>query len=576
MAIKSVGINTKLTYLMCTLALALTASSIRLFYLQCILNHVFAVKSQKNFLRYEPIPCLRGNIVDRNGLLLATNRPTTNIYWQGIGNNQLLSEQITLIQSLELILAKPLASQPDLLASISRAERYHKKILLAEDISLEQLSQIAEQFTQEKNIVIDTHFKRCYPHNTFACHLLGYLGRMNLEILGKMGLEKMFEETLKGTKGEKIKTINSLGRNLTETEIRHSAAGQDIQTTLDINLQQIAESIFPAEYTGTFILMDPEDGSILTLVSRPNFDPTIFLDPMTEQEWKALEEKKPFLNRAFNASYPPGSIFKLVTASAALETNLIDVDTSWYCCGYVEFAHRKYWCANRHGHGYLSTTKAIQKSCNTAFFDIGKKISIDVLADYAHRFGLGEKTNILFTEKEGLVPSNSWKKRVKGENWWPGETLSAAIGQSYLLATPIQIARMISAIFTGQLTNPRLLMTEPIVKKTLTIKAETIEILQSSMGKVTDQGGTAQSVKRIKDMKIYAKTSTAQTANLDKRELGGAYLEHAWFAGYFQYKEHKPLTIVILVENIGSSRIATDVAKNFFIAYKKNIDETPA
>jgi penicillin-binding protein 2 len=266
----------------------------------------------------------------------------------------------------------------------------------------------------------------------------------------------------------------------------------------------------------------------------------------------------------------------LVTASAALETNLIDVDTSWYCCGYVEFAHRKYWCANRNGHGHLSTTKAIQKSCNTAFFDIGKKISIDVLANYAHRFGLGEKTNILFPEKEGLVPNYAWKKSAKGENWWPGETLSAAIGQSYLLATPIQVARMISAIFTRYLANPRLLMTEPIVKKPLDIKPETIEILQSSMGRVTDQGGTAQSVKRIKDMKIYAKTSTAQTANLDKRELGGAYLEHGWFAGYFQYKDHKPLTIVIVVENIGSSRVTTAIAKSFFIAYKKMIDETSA
>ena len=223
------------------------------------------------------------------------------------------------------------------------------------------------------------------------------------------------------------------------------------------------------------------------------------------------------------------------------------------------------------GHGLLNIEQSLAHSCNILFYETGKKISIDLLANYAHRFGLGEKTNIMFAEKEGLVPSTAWKRRVKNERWWPGETLSVAIGQSYLLATPVQIARMISSIFTGQLVTPRVLMNEPINKQPLAISLETRKFLQQSMQKVVHQG-TGQKVKTIKDIKIYAKTSTAQTSSLEKRDWGTEYMEHGWFVAYFSYKDYKPLTLVILVEHASTSRVPAGIAADFLREYKKLMD----
>ncbi len=543
----------------------------RLIHLQVVLQQNLFSKSQKNFLRIETIPPLRGNILDRNNQLLATNRPTTNVVWQGTGNAKLDDSQMATLETLQVIIEKPLLENEQMLAAIKIAERQHQKLIIAHDIPFEQLGQIAEQLSEQKNISIITHFKRFYPYSSFASHLLGYLTHMNLDMYGKMGLEKMFEETLKGERGQRLKTINSFGASLGETETKRALPGKDIQTTLDVSLQTIVEKVFPQEFVGTFIIMDPVDGDILALLSRPNFDPALFLDPLQEEDWQSLQEKQPFLNRAFNACYPPGSIFKLVTVSALLENNIITSESRWNCHGYVDFANRQYYCNNRTGHGLLNTEESLIHSCNVLFFEMAKKINIDLLTDYAHRFGLGRKTNIVFAEKEGLIPSAAWKKRVKHEKWWPGDTLSVSIGQSYLLVTPIQVARMISSIFTGNLVTPRVLLDEPVIKEHVEVSLETRKFLQQSMQKVVRQG-TGQRVRNIKDIKIYAKTSTAQTSAWEKRELGTEYLEHGWFTCYFSYKDEKPLTMVILVEHAGTSRVAAEVAKCFLREYKKMID----
>src|ERR1700733_2632776 len=545
----------------------------RLIHLQIVLQQSFYTKSQKNFLRVETTTPLRGNITDRYGNLLATNRPTTNIVWHGTGNAKLSTQQLNTLHTLSIIIGKPLLQNTQLLDQLKYAERCYQKFLIATDIPFDQLGKIAEQLTDNKNINIATHFKRYYPYKSFASHLLGYLSKIDVDIYGKMGLEKIFEDMLKGHKGQKLKTINSFGRNLSEVEIKKPSCGQHIQTTLDIELQKIVEKIFPEDLVGTFIILDPEDGSLLAHLSRRNFYPTLFLDPLQENDWLTLQEKQPFLNRAFNACYPPGSIFKLVTVSAMLENNIIRQDSCWNCQGYSEFGNRQYWCNNRSGHGLLTTEQSLAHSCNILFYETAKKVSIDLFTDYAYRFGLGQKTNIIFAEKEGLIPSTTWKKRVKKEKWWPGETLSVAIGQSYLLVTPIQIARMISAIFSGFLVTPRILLSEPICKEPLTVSLETRKFLQQSMQQVVYQG-TGRGVKSVvKDIKIYAKTSTAQMSSLDKRDMGEEYLEHGWFVCYFSYKDLRPLTLVILVEHAGTSRIPAEIARNFFKDYKKMADQ---
>lgn len=261
----------------------------------------------------------------------------------------------------------------------------------------------------------------------------------------------------------------------------------------------------------------------------------------------------------------------MVTVSAAIENNIIPVESLWECNGYTMFCNRKYWCHRHYGHGHLTTRQALAQSCNILFFEIGKKISINLLANYAHRFGLGQPTDILFPEKTGLVPTTEWKEQVKGERWWTGETLSATIGQSFLLVSPIQIARMIASIFTGYLVKPRILSNEEIEMQPLAIEPETRSFLKDSMKKVVTKG-TGRRVNTIKDIEIFAKTSTAQTSDKKKRHLGNQYLEHGWFVAYVKYKNARPFTLVILIEHAGASRVPTLVAKNFLIEYKKMID----
>ncbi len=567
----------KIFFLFVGMTLMLIIIFMRLAYLQIHLNELLHVQSKKNFLRMEVIKPARGNIVDCHGTLLATNRPVHNLYWCGGGKQTITEEYRQMLEKIELIIGSPILSNTHLVDDIRRAERQQNRVLLKGDLSFEKLCQLEELFPEGDSLCIETEFQRFYPHEFCASHLLGYLGNIKVDPQGRMGIEQIWEDQLRGKQGVQQKTINSVGRSLMVQTIEEALAGTDIRTTLDLNIQQLIETIFPEDANGTCILMKPGDGSIVALVSRPNFDPNKFLAPLLTADWQAMQEEQLFLNRAFSASYPPGSIFKLVTASAALQENIITQETCWFCRGYITFADRKYRCQchKTWGNAELTAKQALARSCNTFFYEIGKKIPIDTLANYAHRFGLGEKTSSSFPEKTGLIPTNRWKMQTKGERWWPGETLQATIGQSFLLVTPIQIARMIASIFTGYLVAPRIVADEPIVQVPLNIARSTREFLQDSMKSVATQG-TGQRMSRLKDFEIFAKTSTAQTSGLEKRDLGNEYLEHGWFVGHFQYKQYEPLVLVLLIENAGTARIATGVAKKFLLEYKKFMDMTHA
>lgn len=556
----------KINIIIAIFCFALSIILIRLCYLQILLNQNFFIKSQKNFLRFEPIPSLRGNILDSLGNILATNQPYNTLYWQGTGNRHLSPEQEQLAHTIQEYSTKP----SEVLTRIQQAEKTKKKIPLHIKITFEQLCKLTEQFPNHPNLCICTEYKRYYPHKMLACHILGYIGQ-NIEAIGKMGLEKSCEILLKGQEGLKLKTINSMGINLHEEEIKKTLAGSTIVTTLNLPLQQAAEAAFPKDLTGTIIVMDPKNGSLQAVVSRPNFDPSIFLDPLSAHDWQGLQQKQPFLNRAFNATYPPASLFKLVTIALGIEQELVDPDELWNCKGYIRFGNRRYHCAKKEGHGYITPAEVIEKSCNTLFYEIGTHIHIDTLAEYAHKFGLGRKTNIVLPEKEGLVPTMEWKHTIKGERWWPGETLSVAIGQSYLLSTPIQIIRMISSIFQGYLVKPRILDAEPIEQEPLEIQYATRKFLKKAM-KLVPLRGTGSKVGSFSTMTLYAKTGTAQTAQLNKRHLGDQFREHGWFFVYAKPHNADPFAMVILVEHAGSSRPAIMIAKNFLTRYQKLIN----
>ncbi len=562
------SLYSKIFLIGCTWIFAQFLIIIRLGYLQITLEEVLLAKSRHNFLRYETIASLRGNILDCSGKLIATNRPVVNIYWKGSGARSLTATHNELLKQLETITQAPLLEPTE---TITAAERKAQTILLVKDVNFELLSKIAELFSTHSSIVIKTDFIRFYPYDSLASHVLGYLGTHEHTWIGKTGLEKACEDLLQGKAGINQKILNSFGKHLEEKEIEEGLPGQDITLTLNLELQQIAESLFPEGKRGAFVLMNPQDGSILVALSRPDFNPNVFLEKMDLDAWRDMKEKKPFMNRIFNSTYPPGSIFKLITLSTALELGYIDQSTQTHCAGSVIAGERKFRCNNKDGHGTLSVARSIAKSCNVLFYKLAKKMDIDDLARYANSFGLGRITDSGFNESPGLIPTRKWKRAKTGERWYQGDTLSANIGQSYLLVTPIQIARMVGSIETGHLVTPRIVQSAPVKCEPLTIAPSTRNFLQETMMAVV-QEGTAHVLNSLTDFTIRAKTSTAQTSALEKRDMGEEYLEHGWAAINFRYKNNPPLTLVIIVENAGGTRMPLMVAKTFMKSYKKVLD----
>lgn len=540
----------------------------RLFQLQVYHTVKFATQSTKNFLRYEKTTSLRGNILDTYGKILATNRPITTLYWKGTGQRQLSDTQKDVLHKIEKLIDQNLEEK---IKDITYAEKLSHKIALSKDLSFDELSKISEMFSSHHNIILETEFTRVYPYKSLASHTLGYLGNKRLDLSGKMGLERLYENSLRGKDGITQKVLNSFGRKLSEKEIEESLAGQDLTITLDLSLQRIAEMLFPKDKAGVFLLMDSHTGALRATLSHPNFDPNLFLKPLEHETWKELQEKKPFLNRIFSASYPPGSIFKLVTLGAALESEIIQEETMIECKGFTKMGKRGFRCHKRDGHGILSISQSLAKSCNTLFYEIGRKLDIDIIADYANRFGFGQNTGSVFDETSGLVPNREWKQRTKGERWWLGETFSASIGQSFLLTSPLQIARMMASIETGFLINPRTIEATPLTYTPLNVSYKTRMFLQNAMHEVV-QEGTARTLKTLENFEIYAKTSTAQTSTLEKRKMGTMFLEHGWFVANFSYKGQSPMTLVVLVENAGNARLSLMIAKSFLKAYQDLIE----
>lgn len=548
----------------------------RIFYLQVIQANRLGIVSDHNFIRLVSVAFPRGAIVDTTGRILATNRPETNIYWHGTGNGTFTQHQREILEQLAKVIAPQQLKQLD--QDLLIAERFEREIELVSDVPFAHLTQIAEQFCQEPNIIVRENFLRYYPHGSLAAHIIGYLTASNDLQLGRMGIEKLYQDELQGSYGITKQVVNSLGRVIGQEELQRGTPGRTVTSTIDLRIQRISEAVFPDNYAGCIVVMDPSNGAIRALVSRPTFDPGMFLRPIAYDEWEQLQNSRPFLNRAFEACYPPASVFKLVTASAALERGVISPEATCFCGGYIIFGNQQRHCNKRDGHGFITFRQALAKSCNILFFKIGCLLPVDVITDYAHRFGLGMPTGLSLPEKPGLIPSSFWKKTVKGERWWKGETLSVAIGQSYSSCTPIQITRMIASIFQGYLVGPRIIENEPISHQTLNIKNETLKFLRQCM-KIAVEEGSARATNDIPQVSVYAKTGTAQVHALDPDATdseGGAHKHHAWFACYFTCRDQKPLVMTIMLEHAGGSYVPARVARQFLLQYRNIMLSTQA
>lgn len=534
-----------------------------LFYTQVIQGSYYHTLGDKNRIRLVPLEAPRGRVFDRQGKLLATNRPAYDLV---VTPEDMDAETIP---ALSRILNLP---EKEIRERLKAPREYpFAPAVVQEDVAKEFAFLVEEHRSELSGVDILVSGLRNYPQGTTAAHIIGFIGKINREeylktrdnqdqfglnsSIGRAGIEKLFDSELRGWRGGKQLEVNSRGKMIRVLSERDPEPGRDMTVTLDLSLQQKVMELL-GDKNGSVMMLDLATDELLVMASKPSFDPNSFVSPSAAAERSAYlnDKASPLLDRGVSSAYPPGSIFKLITALAALETDKINTNSHFFCSGQYRLTPnsipRKCWFAR--GHGSVSIYQAIERSCNVFFYNVGKKLSADQISDYSHRFGLGEIVPIEATNiSAGLVPNSAWKKKQFKEKWYQGETLSFAIGQSYLLTSPLQILRMTAIIAKdGVWAEPHLVRNAKEKKNTerrVDIKKEHFQILKKGMLLVVQSNyGTGQ-LARVDFGEMAAKTGTAQAP---------PKVAHAWMTGYFPADDPK-VAFTVFVEHGGSGGIAS-------------------
>jgi len=429
---------------------------LRMWYLQVIKGERFATLSESNRLRLIPQRDIRGQILDRHGTVLVDNRRSFAL--------SLLPEETPALEVLVSRLKDQLPIRWEEVEPKLKAATAYRTIQLAKDLTREQVAYVTERRWDLPGLFLEVEYVRHYPYGELAAHLLGYLGEINEEQLrearvagyrmgddiGQAGVEKVYERALRGQKGAREVEVDALGRELRLVQERPPGPGLNLVLTLDLGLQQLVEAEMAGQ-AGTIAVIDARTGEILALASQPAYDPNRFVPGISVAHWMQLlkDPRKPMQNRAIQAQYPPGSTYKIIMAVAALEEGVITPKSTVHCKGVFPFGNRVFKDWKPGGHGIVNVHEALAQSCDVFFYTMGQRLGIDTMARYAKGFGLGMPTGFDPHEKPGLLPSTAWKRAARGEPWYPGETISAAIGQGYNLVTPLQLLNVISAVANG-------------------------------------------------------------------------------------------------------------------------------
>ncbi len=566
----------------------------RLWYLQIIKGDYFKNLSENNRIRIQEIPAPRGILFDREGAALVDSFPSFDV--------SLFRQDVPDMKALIPVLSRSMSIDPDKLqAKIygSRGIPPSQPLKIKADISRRELAMVETRRLDLPGVMVDMVIRRNYPYGSLAAHLIGHLGEISpreLEAeeyvnhkmgyyIGKYGLEKELELELMGEHGGRKFEVNSLGRKMRVLGNLEPNPGNNLFLTLDLELQKTAEEAMAGK-RGAVVAMDPQNGDILALVSKPDFDPNLFARGISPENWKALIENpsNPLQNRAIQGQYPPGSVFKIVMTIAGLEEKIITPETSFHCSGALPFGNREYHCWKKEGHGRISLRRAIIESCDVYFYQLGLRLGVDRIAKYALLMGLGRETGFLLSnEKPGLIPTSAWKMRRYRIPWQPGETLSTAIGQGFNLVTPLQLAVMVSAVANGGiLYQPRIIQHikaphgellrefHPQVSRTFHVAEENLEFLREALwGAVNLPGGTGGRA-RIPGLDVAGKTGTAQVIQRreGKTEISSPEQEdHAWFVCFAPAK-HPQIVVMVLVEHGGhggatAAPVARKLLENF-------------
>jgi penicillin-binding protein 2 len=584
----------KVTFLVIGVIVALV---FRLWILQIVNGPKYRVQSENNRIHLQDSPPFRGMIFDREGRLLVDNQPSYNLY--------VIPEDIQDRQQLLSSFQKLIGLDPEEVEKKLNGfprKRPFEPVLLKSKISRNDLAVVETNLFNLPGAIIQVRPQRHYIFGKFASHVVGYLGEISEkqlrsghypenrpgDFIGKYGVEMKWQNALNGIRGGEQVEVDAAGRKLQVISSKPPVPGANIYLTIDEDLQRLAEKSMEGK-KGAIVVMDPNNGEILALASGPAFDPNLFIGGIAKDEWKKIvsSEDYPLQNRAIAGLYPPGSVFKIIIALAGLEEGVIDPSEQIYCNGGFLFGDRTYRCWKKGGHGYVALNRAIVESCDVYFYNLGLRLGVEKIAQYAKMFGLGKKPDFdLGGDNSGLVPTKRWKLKRWGVPWLAGETVTMAIGQSYLLVTPLQMARMMSAIFNGgYLYQPKIIQwvgsdqkelyrITPNVKDRITADPKNINLIRRALsGVVNDPHGTAY-IARISGIKMGGKTGTAQVVNL---ELGKTYereediplqfRDHAWFVAVAEV-DRPVVTVAILIEHGGhGGSAAAPIAKALIEEY---------
>jgi penicillin-binding protein 2 len=558
--------------------------SIRLFSLQILNNSFYQKKSAENKVSIKATPPLRGDIFDSNKNLVAAN---SSLYefaiYKNLNKNYLNEvDQLNSLIDLELNI-------PNVSKQLQSFNSYTPFILSR--ANWEQIVKFEKNKFLFTSIKIIESKKRFYPHKNLS-QIIGYIGKSSdsaeLYPKGIFHLEKTFDDHLQGKPGKIFNEVNSRGKIIREIAIEEPIKGKSLDLTINLKLQNFAQSILPSSNKGSIVVLNRFDGSILSMNSNPTYDAQIFEDRDNNVINSIFNDpEKPLLNRAFTGFYPPGSVFKPIPTLLGLKKNIIDENSEVICTGSTSLADRNYYCWKKGGHGRVNLKKAIKESCDCYFYELAKKINIDDLSDLATSLGLNITYNIgLSNAQKGLIPNKKWKKTYLDQGWYQGETLITCIGQGYNLTSPLQLANLYSAILNGgKFPYPRLVKEEPVryLGEALNSNHQKI-ILNALKAAVQEPSGTAYklNIDNPNFVKIGGKTGTSQVIRIKEedreddlyktKEIEDKFKDHSVFVGYAPIDDPKYIASVI-IENGGSgSAVAAPIAhKVLNFAYQENV-----
>jgi penicillin-binding protein 2 len=565
----------------------------RLWYLQIIESESFLDLSESNRLRFVPVAASRGTILDRNGRVLVKNTPSFSlaVIPQDVKDKDILIGKLS--KSLNLDRAELLEKWEK---GKGRAKYY--PIMLASGITRDQMEYLEENRLQLPGIDIEMKPVREYPNGTLAAHLLGYLAEISEDELdqqmfndynpgdyiGKSGIERNWEHELHGSDGGRQVEVDARGRFLRIISESAPTVGNSLVLTIDSQLQKVAEEAF-GEKAGAAVVMDVNTGEILSFVSNPGFDPALFTGRMPTKQWKEYLEdiRHPLENKALKGQYPPGSTYKIITALAGLEQGVINDNTTVICKGSLAVGNTTFKCWDKKGHGAVNLRKALRESCDVYFYQLGEKLGADRISACAREFGLGLPLGIgLENEKGGLIPTAEWKEKRFGKKWYLGDTLSVAIGQGYVLTTPIQLASMIATVANeGTVYRPHLIKKvvdrdgnvlkefPPQIIRKLSIKPNNFRLVKEGLFAVVNEPHGTGVAARLYEVKVAGKTGTSQVVKIpnSKGELPYQYRDHALFVAFAPYDKPEVAVAVVIEHGEHGGSAAAPVAGRILRSY---------